>query len=248
MKKSIRALLLSGGYGTRLRPLTYKIPKCLVKIGGITLIERWLNILENIQCERVLINTHYMHEKVEQFILNKTNSAIEIDTIYEPKLLGTAGTLLSNIEYFKGGLGILIHADNYTETNLTELINAHSNKPSDCFLTMLTFNTDTPQSCGIVNIDEKRVVNSFQEKVDNPVGNMANGAVYVFDKDFIDFVKKIEPKPVDFSTEILPRLLGRIYTWHTRDTYIDIGTPENLNRAKSIVESKSNHQSSTLEK
>ena len=50
MKKPIRALLLSGGYGTRLRPLTYKVPKCLVTIGGKNLIERWLTILENIDC------------------------------------------------------------------------------------------------------------------------------------------------------------------------------------------------------
>lgn len=244
MKKSIRAILLSGGYGTRLRPLTYKIPKCLVKVGGKTLIERWLTILENINCERVLINTHYMHEKVEQFLLDTTNNSITIETIYEPELLGTAGTLLSNIEYFKGGLGILIHADNYTEIDLTELINAHLNKPSDCLLTMLTFNTDTPQSCGIISKDEKGVVNSFHEKVSDPPGNIANGAVYVFDEEFLDYVKKVKPEPVDFSTDILPKLVGRIYTWHTEDTFIDIGTPENLKKAEDFTKSKSTNQSS----
>ena len=239
MKKPIRALLLSGGYGTRLRPLTYKVPKCLVTIGGKNLIERWLTILKNIDCNEVLINTHYMYEKVEQFLANKKETAMNIETIYEPELLGTAGTLLSNIEYFKGGLGILIHADNYTEIDLTNLIIAHSNKPSDCLITMLTFNTDVPESCGIVDIDENRVVKSFHEKVSNPPGNIANGAVYVFDQEFMDYVKEVEPKPVDFSTDILPKLVGRIYTWHTRHAFIDIGTPENLKKAESIIESQS---------
>ena len=55
----------------------------------------------------------------------------------------------------------------------------------------------------------------------------------------MDYVKEVEPKPVDFSTDILPKLVGRIYTWHTRHAFIDIGTPENLKKAESIIESQS---------
>ena len=68
MKKKIRALLLSAGFGTRLRPLTYKIPKCLVEINGESLLVNWLKKLENIGCDEVLINTHYRSSQVNKVI------------------------------------------------------------------------------------------------------------------------------------------------------------------------------------
>ena len=74
MTKSIRALLLSAGFGTRLRPLTYEIPKCLVEINGETILKRWLNQLSKINCEECLINTHYLANKVDEYrsvLLNK---------------------------------------------------------------------------------------------------------------------------------------------------------------------------------
>ena len=70
MKKKIRALLLSAGFGTRLRPLTNKIPKCLVKINEESLLINWLNKLEIIGCDEVLINTHYLSSQVDIVIKN----------------------------------------------------------------------------------------------------------------------------------------------------------------------------------
>ena len=67
----MKAILLAGGYGKRLRPLTNKIPKCLVKINNIPLLEIWINKLYNANVKEVLINTHYLSEKVEKFIKKK---------------------------------------------------------------------------------------------------------------------------------------------------------------------------------
>ena len=68
MRKKIRALLLSAGFGTRLRPITNSIPKCLVHICGKPILAWWLESLEKIGCEAVLINTHYLHENVLDFL------------------------------------------------------------------------------------------------------------------------------------------------------------------------------------
>ena len=69
MSKKIRALILAAGYGTRLRPITLKTPKCLVEIGGQPLLYNWLKKLEQINCERTLINTHHLSDKVNLFII-----------------------------------------------------------------------------------------------------------------------------------------------------------------------------------
>ena len=117
---------------------------------------------------------------------------------------------------------------------LLNLIEAHKNRPKNCLITMLTFTTNNPQKCGIVELDSSAIVMNFHEKVTNPPGNIANGAIYVFDNDFLDWLIKNHPKASDFSTEVLPFLLGKIFTYHTNMDYIDIGTIESLEKARSI--------------
>ena len=82
MKKKLKALLLSAGFGTRLRPLTYETPKCLVEINGEKLLINWLNKLEKIGCDEVLINTHYLSKKVDEVLINWNPKKLKIKTVY----------------------------------------------------------------------------------------------------------------------------------------------------------------------
>ena len=238
MKKPFRALLLAAGLGTRLRPITFNTPKCLVAIDGEPLLRIWLRKLELAGCETVLINTHYLAEQVEAFLRSWRSSTMDVQTIYEPKLLGTAGTLLANQEFFKGTTGLLIHADNVMEGDMGSFMAAHHGRQAGCLMTMLTFETNSPSSCGIVEIDDQQVVQAFYEKIANPPGNKANGALYAFDPEFLDKLNLMNPKPSDFSTEVIPKLLGRIQTWHTQHAYLDIGTPEALISAQNLMSNK----------
>ncbi len=232
MTKPIQALLLAAGLGTRLKPITDELPKCLVPIGGKPLLERWLESLEEIRCERTLINTSYMAEKVNHFLDKRQRSKMNIERVYERSLMGTAGTLLANIDFFAECTGLLIHADNATNANLRDFINAHHARSKGCILTMLTFETKKPESCGIVEVDENGIVERFHEKVQNPPGSRANGAIYAFDEEFLNCLKKLDSDLTDFSTEVIPQYLGRIQTWHTKEKFIDIGTPESLQEAQ----------------
>ena len=234
MKRPVQALLLCAGLGTRLRPITLTTPKCLVEIGGIPLLERWLQKLEASGCSQALINTHYLAEKVKEFTAKRQKNKMIVKTTYEPELLGTAGTLVANKEFFKQSTVLMIHADNATNTDINKLLEAHANRPRTCVITMLTFETDRPKQCGIVEVDELGVVQSFHEKVAHPPGNRANGAVYVFESEFIEEVVEKLPGSKDFSTEILPMLMDKIVTHHIRDHFLDIGTPESLAQAKKI--------------
>ena len=157
MNKKFKALLLAAGLGTRLKPFTNNRPKCLVDIGGKPLLEYWLKNLEDSYCEEVLINTHYLSEQVNDFLKNRPLSNMKINVSYEKNLLGTAGTLSKNINFFNNGIGVLIHADNFTKLNLKELINAHLQRTKNTSLTMVTFISDNPSSCGIVKTDLNKV-------------------------------------------------------------------------------------------
>ena len=237
-KKPISALLLAAGYGTRLRPLTIDSPKCLICVNDKPILEDWLIKLEEINAQKVLINTHYLYKKVDDFLKTQNFRKPKLTNIFEEKLLGTAGTLLKNYEYFLKTTTLMIHADNFTTLELMDLIMAHNNRPEECLLTMLTFNSSNPSSCGIVKVDSKNVVIDFFEKQLSPPGNIANGAVYVFEDEFLHWMVKNCPKAEDFSTEVIPKLLGKIYTYHTNMPYIDIGTPKSLDEAKRIAKIK----------
>ena len=237
MTQPIRALLLAAGFGTRLKPLTLTTPKCLVPIGGQPLLERWLQSLEACGCSDALVNTHYLADQVDAFLEERPKGTMHVQSVYEPELLGTAGTLLANQSFFEGSTGLLIHADNATDFNLKELIQAHQQRPKSCLLTMLTFETDKPQSCGIVEIDNQGIVQAFHEKVDNPPGNRANGAVYAFNRDFLEATNAAKPKPGDFSIDILPSVVGKIFTCEATGRFIDIGSPEALKKARSLWQS-----------
>ena len=235
MNSPFRAILLAAGLGTRLRPITLHTPKCLVEVVGEPLLGRWLRQLQIAGCEAVLINTHYLADQVIDFLEKWPSSSMRIKTTYEPELLGTAGTLMANRDFFEGSSGLLIHADNAMEGRLQDLLLAHKSRSSNCLLTMLTFFTDHPSSCGIIETDSNGVVKSFHEKVLDPPGNCANGALYVFDSEFLDYLTKINPSPSDFSTQVIPSLLGRIQSWQTHSSYIDIGTPASLIKAQTLL-------------
>ena len=94
----MRALLLAAGLGTRLKPITNNIPKCLVPIGGKPLLQIWLEKLEKAGVKKFLINTHYLHEQVESFIF-KSRFKNSVELYWEKKLKGTAGTLFNNIDF-----------------------------------------------------------------------------------------------------------------------------------------------------
>ncbi|MBM5802376.1 MAG: nucleotidyltransferase family protein [Cyanobacteria bacterium K_DeepCast_35m_m2_023] len=234
MKKPFRALLLAAGLGTRLRPITLHTPKCLVSIGGKPLLGRWLRQLEIAGCESALVNTHHLANQVEAFVRDWNSPTMRVSTVHEPDLLGTAGTLRANISFFEESTGLLIHADNAMTDSLGPLLTAHEQRADGCELTMLTFQTDTPRNCGIVTTNSEGVVTAFHEKVEEPPGNCANAALYAFNPNFLIHLEQLKPPPSDFSTEVIPQLMGRIQSFHTYKPYLDIGTLHALTQAQQM--------------
>lgn len=225
-----RALLLAGGEGTRLRPLTLTTAKCLVPISGKPLLSIWLDMLLRSGVERVLVNTHYLADKVSDFCRESPWSD-RIDLAYEPKLLGTAGTLRANAHYFADSTFFLAHADNLSQFDMDAFRAAHAQRPSECVGTMMTFETDRPADCGIVERDSRGVAVAIHEKVPSPPGNLANAAVFLLEPAVLDLLRE-RPEASDFCRDIVPALAGRWFTFHNSTYHRDIGTPEALTRAQ----------------
>ena len=183
----MRAILLAAGLGTRLRPITDTIPKCLVPINGKPLIDYWLEQLTKAGIEKFLINTHYLHEQVESYI-EQSKFAGMVDLVYEKELLLTGGTVIANKDFISDEPFMLVHADNLSICDYKDFISAHKNRPANTEITMMTFTTDDPKSCGVVTIDTSDIIQEFHEKVQNPPSTIANGAVYIVETSVISYM------------------------------------------------------------
>ena len=226
----MRALLLAAGLGTRLRPITDTLPKCLVPIRDRALLDYWFDLLLPGSVERILVNTCHLADQVRAHVAaSKWRDAI--DLVHEESLLGTGGTVLANRDWFGPGPFLVAHADNLTDFDAPALVRAHAARPAGCAITMLAFRTDAPRLCGILELDRAGIVRQFHEKVDDPPGDLANGAVYIFEPEVVDRIAALGKPVVDLSTEIIPGFIGRILAFEHRGYHRDIGNVESLERA-----------------
>jgi mannose-1-phosphate guanylyltransferase len=234
MARSIVILILAAGLGTRLKPYTNHWPKCLMPIGGKPLLEYWLDVAKQLNAAKVLVNTHYLAETVKSF-LDRPVFKRWVREVHEPELKGTAGTLRANEKTLRDAIILLVHADNFCQCDFNDFLEFHQTlRPKYCPITMMTFHTQNPSTCGIVEINRDGVVIGFHEKVKNPPGNLANGAVYLLEPEVLQWVCD-RPEISDFSTQVLPHFLGRIVTWHNEGIHVDIGSIEALRKLQATV-------------
>jgi len=223
----MKAFLLAAGVGSRLRPITDKIPKCLVPINGQPLLYYWLKLLEQHGIDEVLINLHHLPDPVFQFLAdNKFN--VKIHTVFEQELLGSAGTIRNNFDFVCDDDSFLIcYSDNLTTANLSRMIDFH--QANDSVLTLGLFHTTKPRQCGIAELDETNTVVSFVEKPAQPKSNLAGAGIYIAGHEIKTYLP--ERYPSDFGFDVLPQLIGKMKGYFIREYFIDIGTIENYEQA-----------------
>lgn len=237
-----KALILAAGLGTRLRPLTNTTPKPLLPIKNKPLLQYHLEQLQKHGVSEVLINTHYLAEKIEDFlsIYRKNPDALKVKTVFEPELLGSAGTLMQNKDFFAGEVDIIVtYGDNLTDINYTTLIDEH-NKHNGLG-TIAVYNEEYPEQKGIIETNSSGKILKFLEKPmpGSTTSHLANAGVYVLSSDIFDIIDKEIEKPLDFGFHIFPKILNTdrsLYTYQMTETVLDIGNLENYTKAQSLVD------------
>jgi len=234
----MKAFLLAAGQGTRLRPYTDSLPKCLIPIHGKPLLEIWIDLLKAHGIDRVLINTHHHAEQVEQAVARlSVRKAVDITTVFEPVLLGSGGTILENRDFIGGGEDFLIaYADNLTDINLSAMAAFHNaQKVNGKVLTMGLFRTPTPVACGIATLDSNHTITGFKEKPKNPESDLANAGIYMATYTILkkcrEIQRQVREKVFDFGFHVLPRLVGRMSGYEIKEYLTDIGTVSSYQRA-----------------
>lgn len=232
----MKAMILAAGLGTRLRPLTYKIPKILVPIGNRPHLEYVLKLLKKHNFKNVAINLHHFREKFLDYFKKRKKDDLKIHPLFEEKLSGTAGPVKKLERYFKDGPFLVYYGDNLTNLDLSKMISFHQKKKG--IATIALYYEKNPREKGIVFLDKNDRILKFIEK---PKGEItiytANAGIYVLEPEIFKFIKK---GFFDFGKDIFPKLLAakkKLYGFKIpKNTYfIDIGSLKTYKKANSDV-------------
>jgi mannose-1-phosphate guanylyltransferase len=224
----MKAFLLAAGHGTRLRPLTDHVPKCLVPIQGVTILDIWIELCRRAGVSELFVNLH-AHADAVRTALGQADRGIKVRLSEEKVLLGSAGTLLSNRDWVASEPEFwVLYADVLTTADLSKMIAFHrSHRPP---ATIGLYQVNNPSQCGVVAFDSNQVVREFVEKPLEPRGNWAFSGLLIGTPELLDV---IPPKlPADLGYHVLPRLVGRMMAYPISDYLVDIGTLERYEAAQ----------------
>jgi mannose-1-phosphate guanylyltransferase len=223
----VKAFLLAAGLGTRLRPITDTIPKCMLVIDDRPLLDIWLDRLAAAGVDEVLVNLHHLPEVVRRHLAARTGPP-SVRTVFEPALLGSAGTLLANRAWVEDEPFFLAcNADNLTDFDLRLLIDAQSAHGPVATLTV--FHSDNPSAGGVVELDASGKIVGFVEKPIEPVSDLVNAGIYAFQPGVLDDIKAT---PADIGYDLLPQLVDRARAVPVESYFRDVGTADAYQRAR----------------
>jgi len=224
----MKAFLLAAGQGSRLRPYTDSTPKCLLPIRGSPVLGIWLSLCRTQGISEVLVNTSVHAAAVAEFVRNWKNG-ITVTVVEEPELFGSAGTLRANRAWVASADKFWVfYADVLTRADLNSMLEFHSPRSA---ATLGVYSVPDPGRCGIVTLGANHTITNFIEKPTAPRSNLAFAGIMIGTQEFLD---AIPDKPgADIAFDVLPRLTGRMRAYPIDEYILDIGTPENYEKAQS---------------
>ena len=228
-----RTLVLAAGLGTRLRPLTDRVPKCLVPVAGRPLLDYWQDAFARDGLLDARINVHAHAEQVRAWVAARNaEGPVAWSVFEEPALLGSGGTLRANLAWLEGsddGVFVVVYADNASAVDFRALLAFHRERAAE--VTMALFDAPDPRACGIATLDAEDRIVDFVEKPSAPASTLANAGIYAVSTGALDeALAHAVPKGdvLDLGHDVLPRLAGRMHGFRIDGYHRDVGTPEAL--------------------
>ena len=230
MRGPMKAVILAGGLGTRLRPLTYTVPKALVPLCGKPLISHIVDALPP-WIDTVLIAVNYMRDALESYFKG-LDLPREIIMVEELEPLGTGGAL-KNVSKYLDDTFVAFNGDVVSSIDLDAMMHFHVS--SGGVGTIALWEVEDPSAFGVVALGEKGRIATFQEKPPKgqALSGLVNAGAYVFEPDILDL---IGPGNVSLERQIFPQILNRgLLGYRFGGYWVDCGTRESFLRAQRIL-------------
>lgn len=222
----MKAIIIAGGMGTRLRPLTYNTPKPIVSLANRPFILHQIDLLRKFGITDIILNLHYLSDNIKNIFEDESKMGVKISYSMENDPLGTCGAVKNAEEFFDDKPMLVFNGDILTDINLGKMIQFHEEKKAK--VTIALTHVENPTIYGLVITDKDSRVLEFREKPtwEQVVVNTVNAGIYIVDPSIFKEVPK--GKPYSFERQLYPSLLEqkeRVFGFNTDAYWMDIGDP-----------------------
>jgi len=224
-----KAVILAGGQGTRLRPLTYKIPKALIDLHGRTITEHLFDLFKKYGIRDIILSVGYMKEKIKDYFGDGAKFGVKITYIEEDKPLGTAGPLRL-AKHMLNESFIVSNGDELKKINIPRMYRLHKRK--NALITIALTTVNDPSMYGVARLDGSRIIEFVEKpKKENAPSNLINAGFYIIEPEVIDMIHK---GFVMFEKDVFPKLAkqGKVRGFPFSGQWFDTGNFERYETAK----------------
>ncbi len=229
-KKIRKAFILAGGKGTRLRPITYEIPKPMVPIRGRPLLEHTIDLLKKYEIRDIVLSIGFLGHKIKEHFGNGSKFGVKITYVEEDSPRGTAGALRLAKELLSDGDFIMINGDNLFNIDLDNMARDHFNNKT--IATIALTSVSDPTKYGVARLQGNRIL-EFIEKpsLEEAPSRLINAGVYIFSPKIFDYIPDKEFSMIE--TEVFPKLIQdkQFSGYVMSGQWLPAGTPEEYEKA-----------------
>jgi NDP-sugar pyrophosphorylase family protein len=233
---TIKAVVMAGGKGTRLRPITYSIPKPVVPIAGKPCMLYLLDSYYNAGIRDVIVTTGYKFSSLITSIIENRHNDQAILFSVEREPAGTAGSV-KMVSNFIDDTFIVGSGDILSDINISDILNFH--RKNKAMITIVLTEVEDPGQFGIVEIENNKIVRFLEKpEKDKTFSHIASTGIYVMEPEVMDYIKTI---PYDFAKDLFPELMKKnidIYGYMGKGIWLDTGRPNDLITANQIMVEK----------
>ncbi len=222
----MQAIILAGGKGTRLRPLTVNTPKPMVPVGDIPIMEHTIRLLKRYGITDIVISLGYLGESIEGYFGDGSRHGVNLTYCYEKTPLGTAGAVKNAQEHISDRF-IVASGDVLTDINLDNFLAEHESK--ETLASIALTRSISPTAFGIVFLDDNNYIIRFLEKPSwgEVFSDIINAGFYVLEPEIFDLIP--EKREYDFSKNVFPRMLSdnkKLFGYMLDCYWMDIGNSQ----------------------
>jgi mannose-1-phosphate guanylyltransferase/phosphomannomutase len=236
----MKAVIMAGGKGTRLKPLTNDIPKPLVKIIDRPVMEHILELLKTHGITDIAVTLGHMSQSIIDYFGNGENFGVSLTYFIEDSPLGTAGSVKATQNFVSEDF-LVISGDAFTNIDLTNAIRYHFAK--DSIFTLIAQPHQRPEGLGVLEVDYDNKVIDFVEKPQQIKPSLINTGIYIINKGILELIPE---GFYDFGRQLLPSLTGKLYAYITYDYWSDIGTLSSYYYTNYLLANKLANQSNII--
>jgi D-glycero-alpha-D-manno-heptose 1-phosphate guanylyltransferase len=232
--RDVKAVLLVGGLGTRLRSVVPSAPKVLASVGKTSFLELLVEQLRSQGIRRLVMCTGYLADQIENEFGDGRDWDVAIEYSKEEQPLGTAGAVRQARRFLQDTPDFLVmNGDSFLEVDFLKLMEFH--RSHEALATIAVLRVQDAGRYGTVQVDANGRIRGFTEKTGSRAPGLVNGGIYIFSHAVLEDIPK---RPASLEREIFPRLLDHgVYAQEQHGMFIDIGTPADYARAQQLCDS-----------